>query len=270
LEAWRGVRFHRPMRAGWSAPGTLEDYMDGFSPDVRSSWEDSFLADLPASAALALLERAEECEFDSGTTFYRGVLHAETATLALVASGLLRIYISSADGREVTIRYASEGAVVGLPAVILAGGTADAGHSGGDWLMAGGAALAGEAVRPSRILRWSPDTFRRLASENAEVAWPLCRYLAQEMTTIQRTLVAGVFLPVKGRIARHLLDLAVMDDGQLVAPVSHQDVAHAIGSVREVVSRALREMQRCGLVARRDGALLLVDRAGLHALSGEL
>ena len=49
----------------------------------------------------------------------------------------------------------------------------------------------------------------------------------------------NMFLPVQARVARHLIDLASLQDDVLVVTAGHQEIADAIGSVREVVSRAL-------------------------------
>jgi CRP/FNR family cyclic AMP-dependent transcriptional regulator len=68
-------------------------------------------------------------------------------------------------------------------------------------------------------------------------------------------------------VSRHLLDLAERKDNQLVVQVNQQELADAIGSVREVVARALRQLQDDDLVARTPGALVLLDPAALHALA---
>jgi CRP/FNR family transcriptional regulator len=48
------------------------------------------------------------------------------------------------------------------------------------------------------------------------------------------------------------------------APVSQQELADAVGTVREVVARALRELRDAGLVETTRGGVLVVDPAGLH------
>ena len=48
---------------------------------------------------------------------------------------------------------------------------------------------------------------------------------------------------------------------------SYQNVADAIGSVREVVSREISRMRTAGMVARVRGGLLLKDPNALHTAS---
>ena len=79
-----------------------------------------------------------------------------------------------------------------------------------------------------------------------------------------------MLLPVRARVAGHLLDLAERRGHELVVDASAQRLAAAVGSVREVVSRVLREMEACGLLRRSGGEVVLVDTAALHRLaSGE-
>ena len=58
----------------------------------------------------------------------------------------------------------------------------------------------------------------------------------------------GAFAPVRQRVARHLLDLASerQHGATLFAPISQQQLAEAVGSVREVVVRVLRDLRAEG------------------------
>lgn len=55
--------------------------------------------------------------------------------------------------------------------------------------------------------------------------------------------------------------------GDLVVRASHRELADAIGSVREVVTRALDRLQGEGLVERREGRLVLLRPSGLREIS---
>jgi CRP-like cAMP-binding protein len=63
------------------------------------------------------------------------------------------------------------------------------------------------------------------------------------------------------------LDLAVYRDGALVVAEGHREIADAIGSVREVVSRTLVRLREEGVVDRRQGETVLLDAAALHAIA---
>lgn len=238
-----------------------------FSPNVEIAWQESFMASFDLATVDDLLRDAREVKLEAGEIFYRGTHHADTATIALVIEGLLRIVVGDHEGREMTLRYATEGAVVGLPAVIIAGAPVSSEQSEAQWRQVGGDSLSGEALQDSRILKLPAARFRRMTAERADIAWPVARYLARETIATQQLLVAGVFMPVRARVARHLLDLARRDGSRFVVGATHQEIANAIGTVREVVSRVLRNLAGEGLVAREGADLVLIDSAALHAIS---
>jgi CRP-like cAMP-binding protein len=220
------------------------------SPDARVAWSNSFFSRLPDDICARLLVDARELTLPAGAFFYRGAHHEETTKVGLVVRGLLRTLRRSSDGRQVTLRYAHEWMVIGLPTAL-----------GRD------AEVDGEALVESRVLALNSDTLRSVAMAEAVVAWEVAVYLAGVVAEAQAMLSDDVFLPVRNRVARHLLDMAVHERGLLVVHASQQDLAHAIGSVREVVARSLRWLADCGYV-ERDGAVLVVRDAGaLHRLA---
>lgn len=236
---------------------------------VREAWEDSFLARLPDPAARLLLDDARLTRLAAGEIFYRGAHHEETVTLALVVDGLLRSYVNGRD-RQVTVRYASSGAVVGLEEMLL-GGTGELGRRSSErWRMLGGAAHDGEALRDSLVLKIRPARLRAAMEHDVAVTREVTVHLATRLAETHRSLAADLFLPVSGRVAHHLLNLAEWDGCAMVVRKSHHHIAGAVGSVREVVSRALKRMEHDGLVDRVGGPagpLRLVDPAALHRLA---
>jgi CRP/FNR family transcriptional regulator len=76
-----------------------------------------FLATLPTTAAWRLLDDAVRIDVPAGGTVYRD---EERGRVIVVLHGLVRTYLSSTDGRQVTIRYTRSGEVVGL-ALVLGG-----------------------------------------------------------------------------------------------------------------------------------------------------
>ncbi len=217
---------------------------------AAAAWDESFLGTLPRAAADALLAGAREQQMTPGQTFYRSAHHAETERLGVVVSGLLRTFRRGADGRQVTLRYASRARVIGLPAVLGAG-----------------AEIEGEALLASRVVIVRAGEFRALARRDAACAWAVAVQMGQLLQETNELLAAHVFMPVRSRVARHLLDWAALEDERLVVRASQQNLADAIGSVREVVSRALRQLESEGLVARERRGLTVLDPEGLYAVS---
>jgi CRP-like cAMP-binding protein len=234
-----------------------------FSPSIAEAWEDSLMASFPPNVTEALLEDAVEVTVKTGEVFYRGAEHAETVILALIADGLVRTFVRAGNGRRVTIRYAGPGEVVGVPAVVLSGLGDD--QSRERWRSFGGHSIHGEALWDTVLLKLSPPRFLRLAETEVSVAAALATSLAERTIETEQILADGLFLSVRARVARHLMDLARWQDGSLVVDAGHQEIAAAIGSVREVVSRTLVGMREEGVIDRRGGETVLVDPAKLHA-----
>jgi len=71
---------------------------------------------------------------------------------------------------------------------------------------------------------------------------------------------------VPQRVARHLLEIAATQQepgAPLVARVSQQELADLAGSVREVVSRALRDLRGEGIVRVTRGGITVLDASRL-------
>jgi CRP/FNR family transcriptional regulator, cyclic AMP receptor protein len=65
----------------------------------------------------------------------------------------------------------------------------------------------------------------------------------------------------------HLLDLAATGQRPGAAPIartSQQELADAVGSVREVVARVLRDFRAAGLVETAPDTVRILDPAALH------
>jgi CRP/FNR family transcriptional regulator, cyclic AMP receptor protein len=203
-----------------------------------------FLATLPVTAAERLLADALRIDVPAGGTVYRD---DERGRAIVVLHGLLRIYMSSSDGRQVTIRYARDGEIVGLALVI--GGPAPITIQ----------ALTGASVVALRI-----DVLRAMLETDTAVARACAEELARQLIRAFDEIAGQAFLSVRQRVARQVLDLAVhAEDGALVAHVSQQELADAVASGREVVSRALHELQRAGLVSSARAGIVVSDPIGL-------
>jgi CRP/FNR family transcriptional regulator len=82
-------------------------------------------------------------------------------------------------------------------------------------------------------------------------------------------LIAGIsFGSMRQRVVRHLLDLAASDqrgEMPMVARLSQQALADAVGCLREVVVRLLRELREEGLIRTGRDEIELLEPDRLHA-----
>lgn len=216
------------------------------SPAALEAWRASFLGSVIPGVGEQLLDDAHEQHLDADDT-----LSGDGSLMCVVVSGLLRLYAASPAGRQVTIHYLSAGDLLGAPSAMAPARVAALG-------------LHLRAVMATHVLHVSPVRFRTLVSKDAATAVIVCDKVVDDLLVGQRILVENVFMHVRQRVARHLLDLAVREDGALVVRATQQDLADAIGSVREVVSRAVMGFREKGLLARSPEGLVVLDPAGLH------
>jgi CRP/FNR family transcriptional regulator len=245
--------------------------LDRLGRSVRNAWKHSILADFPAHAANQLLADARLEHLRPSEVFYRGVRRDSAMPLALVVDGLVRILLMEPSGRQVTIRYAPPGSVVGLPWNLLSPSDGRADCPASDtWLAFGGPARDAKAVRATTLLHLRPGRFRAVMQQDPAACWVVSRQLAAQLIRAEQQLTAELFLPVRARVAAHLLRLAEQTDRELIVRARHEAIAAAMGSVREVVSRELKRMEREGLVQRVggiNGYMRIVDAAALREIS---
>jgi CRP/FNR family transcriptional regulator len=214
---------------------------------VEAAMAGSFLGTLPPDLVSTLLERGVPSDFSSGTTIYHQGAPPQTV---LVVSGLVRVYMSSPDGRQVTVRYARRCDVLGI--AVLVGGPADVGA---------------QALAPTTVYRVDGAELASAARMNGRVSWALAEELNRRLYENLRQTAVNAFGSVRQRVALHVLDLASAQqtpEGPLVARVSQQELAEAVGSVREVVARVLRDLRASGLVATDRAGIRVLDPTRLH------
>ena len=220
--------------------------------DVDEAMAGSFLAALPAALLARLRSEGERAEYPAGTTAYRAGDDAQAP--ALVVRGLIRVFLTSAEGRQVTVRYARPGDVLGI--AVLVGGPVG---------------TSVQMVEPSTVFRLSARTLTAAARDDPRVSWAIAEELNRRLVDVLEQTAVNAFGSVRQRIAAHLLDLASDSQrrhGRLAAHVSQQELADAAGSVREVVARALRELRLAGIVATTADSVVILDPARLHVVSG--
>jgi len=215
--------------------------------DLRDALAESFLSRLPADAVAALNTGAERIEIPAGT---RICVQDGLPAIRLVVRGLLRITRAAPDGRAITQRYLRRGDVAGIPAVFhrIAAGEC-------------------QAVVDSVYYQFRSEAWQQAAQHDARVAYALLQEVSRILYVTFVHLADGSLGSMRQRVARELLDIAAdrQEGSELVAPVTQQQLAEGIGSVREVVARALRELRERGAVATGPRGIVIVDPQALRS-----
>ena len=213
----------------------------------------NLLTDLPDRLSAALLASAtsrhlvaDEVLFvagDPGNGFYR------------VEEGLLKISIVAASGAERILAVLGPGSIVGDLAIID-GKPRSASVS---------------ALRETRLQFVSQAAFDAFAENNPDIYKYLAKILAERLRDTDAIVAAGSFLPLKGRVARALLELAEgfghnVGGTRVVIrqKVSQSDLAAMAGIARENVSRIMNDWIRDKTLTRAAGYYCLEDPAKLE------
>ena len=108
------------------------------------------------------------------------------------------------------------------------------------------------------------DQLQRVTEQSPELAWAVAEHLAVLATDSLRAIADEAGQPTTVRIARHLREVSLQGvGGRLVAHISHQRLADAAGTVREVVSRELNALRRDGVITTAAGSVTIIDEGGL-------
>lgn len=210
-------------------------------------WSQSALRGLPDYARDALIDSAVTISVPP-----RGSLVDPYGPpkVGILLSGQAKVKLTSQDGREAAVRYIGPGQMVGLPAAISQGSPVGA-----------------DAITTCEVSLFNVAVLRKLAMSDPQVTWEFANMVCQILYEIAEFSAGNLFLPVRQRVSRHLLDLAERTPEGVVVRVDQQGIADSIGSVREVVARALRSLREEGLIQRTQGGLTLLNLAALHAIA---
>lgn len=117
------------------------------------------------------------------------------------------------------------------------------------------------AVAPSRVLHVPGPALRRPLEEKPERWRALYRLSARNTATAVRLLSESLSLPVRARVARRLLVLAVRSRD---VSITQADLARLVGVTRATLQRCLADLEAAGAVERRYGAVRVLDEALLE------
>ena len=218
--------------------------------DVLEAIRRSRLRSLPNELIDRLLQTAHLRDAAAGTSIHR---EGDPPFVDLVVTGLIRMYVTSPNGRSVTIHYFRPGDLIGSATLF---------HQ-----RTSGTHTNMVALVDSRLISLQPATVRTLAEQDVRVAHALLEQVSVRVAEFIDELEANAFASFRQRLSRHLLDLAAEQQAgpRLVARASQEELAGAVGTVREIVVRILRDMRDEGLVRTGRGAVELLDPPRLDA-----
>jgi len=205
----------------------------------------------------ALAERAIERRLASGDLLF--VAGEEANGLYVLVEGAVRAFRESVDGREQVIHVERAGATIAEVPVFDEGPYPST-------------AAAEEA---STVLFIDRRDVRRLCLDHPRIALAALKLLAGRLRKCAELVEALSLHEVDQRLARLLLAEALLrgsrkgDGVTLDIVLTNQQIAARIGTVREVVSRALNRLQQNGLIEVEGRRVRIPDEEVLKAYASE-
>lgn len=204
-----------------------------------------------------LAERAVERRLNRDEVLF--VAGDEAAGLFVIASGALRAFREGVDGREQVIHVERAGATIAelpvfddkpYPSTVA-------------------------AEEDSVVLFLAKRDVKSLCLTHPEIALAALKLLAGRLRKCAELVEALSLREVDQRLARWLLSEARLRGRRGAASVkvtlglTNQQIAARIGSVREVVSRALSRLQQNGLIVVEGRRVIISDEQALEIFAGD-
>ena len=171
--------------------------------------------------------------------------HAACQGFPLVLSGEIKVSRSSGDGRSLELYRVVPGELCLVSSACL--------------FRAQPLSANGITTKPSTLMLIPPDLFRRWL-ENVAFRNDVLGLFAERMADLTCLIDAVAFHKLDRRLAA-----ALLGRGQQLH-VTHQTLADELGTVREIVTRLLRQFEREGWVSLGREQIQIVNGPALRAL----
>lgn len=175
--------------------------------------------------------------------------------LYYLVEGKVRLFKSGPDGRELTLQMVVPGQTFNEVPVLDGAPAPD----------------SAEALENSLVWIIPTEIVLQLVENEPAVARAVINDLATRMRNMTTLLGELTLKQVTSRVARILLSqieqgaiLGVGISNQLTTQMTQQQMASMAGTVREMVGRALRTLQKSGAIEARRGHIIIKDAARLR------
>ena len=167
-----------------------------------------------------------------------------------VVRGILRVYLLSADGREATIYRLRQGDACMLSAsCMLSAITFD---------------VQIDAETDCDLLIIPTTLFADLMSHNLYVENYVYRNSSERLSDLIQAVERMFFLTLRQRIAAFLIDESATNGTDRLT-LTQEQLARAIGSAREAVSRSLKQLAQSGSIEVSRGGIRILNKSLLYA-----
>jgi CRP/FNR family transcriptional regulator len=197
--------------------------------------EESSLAKVAESLSLRLFERGETLFLEDDPC----------AGLHILERGCVKLYRLSPQGRQYIVRLCLEQQDTFHEVSVFDGS---------------GNPVNAEALEPSRVWVVEPGTIRGMVATHPDFAQKVINNLGGNLRMLVRAVSEMAFYQVTHRLARLISQMPGEEGaGEGVLHLTQEQMAARLGTVREVVARSLRELERSGAIRTENRRITVAD-----------
>lgn len=177
-------------------------------------------------------------------------------TVYLVRSGIVKLYKTSDEGRELTLHFFTKDQLFGELVVV-----SDTPHD-----------TCAEAYEDTQLIGIAKDDFLRILMRNPGLAMRVMKLVGDRRRQLENRVENLLFRSAHARLAALFLELAgpfgVRDSRGVIVnlKLTHREIASLIGATRETVSFAILDLRRDGLILTEGKRVIILDEPGLKKL----
>lgn len=187
---------------------------------------------------------------EKGTIIHNGSM--DCTGLLLIKSGLLRAYILSDEGREITIYRLFERDMCLFSASCI--------------MRSIQFEITIEAEKDTELWVIPPEIYKGIMEESAPVANYTNELMASRFSDVMWLMEQIMWKSLDKRVAAFLLEESTIENTSELK-ITHEIIANHLGSHREVITRMLRYFQSEGMVKLSRGTVTITDEEKLRGLS---
>ena len=205
------------------------------------------------------LTEEEQNTIESSSTFHKVPagenIHdgtKECSGLLLIASGQLRAYILSENGREITLyRLLEQDICLFSASCMIKSIQFD---------------ITVTAEKETEFWLIPTETYKQLMDNSVAVSNYTNEIMASRMSDVMWLMEQVMWHSIDKRLAAFLIEESQLDESDTLS-ITHETIANHMGTAREVVTRMLKYFQSEGLVSLSRGTITILDYAKLSDLS---
>jgi len=198
----------------------------------------------------ALIANTKPIQYQRGTYIHRG--DQDCVGVHIIQKGMLRVFMLSEEGKEITLYRLSQGDICILSASCVLSTIHFEVHI--------------NAEVDSDVLLISAPFFAKLTEQSIYVECFAYKQATERFSDVMWAMQQILFMSMDKRLAVFLWDELTKIKGDTLH-ITHEQAAKYMGSAREVVTRMLKYFSAEGIVELSRGSIKILDKNKLRQLT---